>query len=223
MSEEKRQIFEEFARIGQAVSSAARLLLLDLLAQGEKPVELLAEQAGLGLKNASAHLGRLRTAKLVETRREGTRVFYRLADPLVFDFLRTMQTLGVARLPEVAALVRDCFESPTDLEGVEAPELLRRVRAGEVTLIDVRPEDEYGAGHIPGALSMPVEELETRLSQLDSGREVVAYCRGPYCMFALDAVSMLRARGMRASRLARGLPDWRAAGLPVAVGSSEAA
>ena len=223
MSEAKRRIFDEFSRIGQAAASPSRLLLLDLLAQGEKPVELLAAQAGLGLKNASSHLRRLRTARLVETRRDGTHVYYRLADPLVFEFVRILQRLGMARLPEVAALVRDYFESRDDLDGLEADELLRRVRGGEVTLIDVRPEDEYRAGHIPGAVSVPVEEMEARLTELDPGREVVAYCRGPYCVFALDAVASLRARGIAARRLALGLPDWRAEGLPVEVGKTEAA
>ena len=215
MSEAKRRVFEEFARIGKAVSSAPRLLLLDLLAQGEKPVERLAEQSGLGVKNASAHLRRLRSAKLVETRREGTQVHYRLATPAVFEFLRALQALGATRLPEVAELVRDYFESPYDLDGVAAPELLRRVRGGEVMLLDVRPNDEFRAGHVPGAVSVPLEELEAWIGRVDPGREVVAYCRGPYCLFAREAVEALRAHGIEARRARWGLADWRDAGLPV--------
>lgn len=215
MSEAKRRVFEEFARIGKAVSSAPRLLLLDLLAQGEKPVERLAEQSGLGVKNTSAHLRRLRSARLVETRREGTLVHYRLASPAVFEFVRALQSLGATRLPEVAELVRDYFESPYDLDGVAAPELLRRVRGGEVMLLDVRPTDEFRAGHVPGAVSVPLEELEAWIGRLEPGREIVAYCRGPYCVFAREAVEALRTHGIEARRATWGLADWRGAGLPV--------
>lgn len=215
MSEAKRRIFEEFARVGQAVSSPSRLLLLDLLAQGEKSVDRLAEQSGFGVKNTSAHLRRLRAAKLVETRREGTHVYYRLADPRVFEFLRALQTLGAMRLPEVAELVRDSFESPADLDGLAAPELLRRIRDEEVILLDVRPRDEFRAGHVPGAISVPPEDLENWVRRFDPGKEVIAYCRGPYCLFARDAVEALRAHGIAARRVGWGLPDWRAAGLPV--------
>lgn len=215
LSEAKRRVFEEFARIGKAVSSAPRLLLLDLLAQGEKPVERLAEQSGLGVKNTSAHLRRLRAAKLVETRREGTRVHYRLATPAVFEFLRALQALGATRLPEVRELVRDYFESPYDLDGIAAPELLRRVRGGQVMLLDVRPNDEFQAGHVPGAVSVPLEELEAWIGRVEPGREVVAYCRGPYCVFAREAVEALRAHGIEARRATWGLADWRGEGHPV--------
>ncbi|MGH7539672.1 MAG: ArsR/SmtB family transcription factor [Gemmatimonadota bacterium] len=189
MSDSKSRLFEEFARVGRALSSPARLALLDLLAQGEKHVERLAEQSGLGIKNASAHLRRLREVSLVETRREGVRILYRL--------------------------VRDYYESRDDLEAVDGPELLRLLRTDQVTILDVRPEDEYRVGHIPGARSAPVEELEARIAELDSGRDVVAYCRGPYCVFAFEAIELLRAHGFRARRLARGFPDWRDQGFPV--------
>ena len=223
MSEAKRRVFEEFARIGQAISSAPRLLLLDLLSQGEKPVELLAEQSGLGVKNTSAHLRRLRAAKLVETRRDGTHVRYRLADPLVFEFLRALQALGTARLPEVTELVRDYFESPADLDGLAASELLRRVRDGDAILLDVRPTDEFRAGHVPGAVSVPLEELEAWVRRFEPGPEVIAYCRGPYCLFSLEAVRSLRTHGIEARRVTWGLPDWRAEGLPVEEGTVGAA
>lgn len=223
MSEIKRRLFDEFARIGQAVSSAPRLLLLDLLAQGEKTVERLSEQSGLGVKNTSAHLARLRTAKLVETRRDGTHIHYRLADPLVFDFVRALQLLGATRLPEVGELIRDSLERPDDLDGLEASELMRRVREGEVVLLDVRPRDEFLAGHLPGAVSVPLEELEDWVGGGDPGREVIAYCRGPYCVFAQEAVASLRAHGVEARRVTWGLPDWRAEGLPVEEGTGEAA
>lgn len=221
MSEAKRRVFEEFARIGQAVASAPRLLLLDLLSQGEKSVERLAEQSGLGVKNTSAHLRRLRTAKLVDTRREGTHVHYRLADPLVFGFVRALQALGTARLPEVSELIRDYFESPGELDGLEAAELLRRVRDGDAILLDVRPSDEFRAGHVPGAVSVPLEELEDWVRRFEPGPEVIAYCRGPFCLFSLEAVDLLGAHGIEAKRVTWGLPDWRAEGYPIQTAATD--
>jgi len=211
----KHQLFEQFARVGKAVSSAARLELLDLLAQGEKSVEALARQAGLSVTNTSNHLKELRLAGLVATRREGPYVHYRLADPGVFAFLRGLQEIARRQLAEVRQLVHDYFEAPDALEPVRSSELLERMRDEDVVVLDVRPEDEYAAGHIPGALSIPVGELERRIAEVPSDREVVAYCRGPYCVFALEAVETLRARGYRARRLEEGLPDWRARGLEV--------
>jgi rhodanese-related sulfurtransferase/DNA-binding transcriptional ArsR family regulator len=215
----KRELFEHFARIGKAVGSPARLELLDLLAQGEKPVETLARQAGLSVTNTSNHLKELRAASLVSTRKDGPYVFYRLADPSVQEFLRSLQALAHRQLADVRQIVQDYFERPDDLEPVEGETLLDRIRAGDVVVLDVRPEDEYLAGHIPGARSVPLSELEARLSDdLPAGAEVVAYCRGPYCVLAPEAVALLRARGFRARRLADGLPDWAARGLPVATG-----
>jgi rhodanese-related sulfurtransferase/DNA-binding transcriptional ArsR family regulator len=214
----KAALFDHFARIGKAVGSPARLELLDLLAQGEKPVETLARQAGLSVTNTSNHLKELRAASLVSTRKDGPYVFYRLADPSVQEFLRSLQALAHRQLADVRQIVQDYFERPDDLEPVEGEALLDRIRAGEVVVLDVRPEDEYRAGHIPGARSVPLAELEGRLSDLPAGAEVVAYCRGPYCVLAPDAVALLRARGFRARRLADGLPDWAARGLPVATG-----
>jgi rhodanese-related sulfurtransferase/DNA-binding transcriptional ArsR family regulator len=211
----KQQLFEQFARVGKAVSSAARLELLDLLAQGEKPVETLARQAGLSVTNTSNHLKELRLSGLVATRKEGPYVHYRLSDPGVHDFLRCLQEIARAQLAEVRQLVGDYFEAPDALEPVAASELLKRLRARDVVVLDVRPEDEYAAGHIPGALSIPVGEIERRIAEIPTGKEVVAYCRGPYCVYALQAVEALRARGYRARRLEEGLPDWKARGFQV--------
>jgi rhodanese-related sulfurtransferase len=215
----KDRLFAEFARIGKAISSPKRLELLDLIAQGEKTVERLAEQTGMGIKNTSAHLRQLRQARLVETRKDGRHVHYRVPDDRIVRFLREMQELAEARLAELDRLVRLHYEHPEALEAVSPEELLRRMRDGDVTVLDVRPEDEFHAGHIPNALSVPIDELERRLEELPPGREVVAYCRGPYCTYASEAVEQLVARGFRARRLAEGLPDWRARGLPVATGA----
>jgi rhodanese-related sulfurtransferase/DNA-binding transcriptional ArsR family regulator len=215
LNEAKQELLTQFARIGKAVSSPARLELLDLLAQGEKPVELLARQAGLAVTNASNHLKELRNAALVATRKEGLYVYYRLADPSVHEFLRCLQDIAARQLAEVREIVNDYFREPDSLEPVAAAELLERLRANDVLVLDVRPEDEYAAGHVPGALSIPAGELQRRLSELPRDREVVAYCRGPYCVMALQAVEVLRAAGYRARRMEIGLPDWRAGGLAV--------
>lgn len=216
----KDRLFSEFARIGKAISSPQRLELLDLIAQGEKPVERLAEQAEMGVKNTSAHLRRLREARLVETRKEGRHVYYRVADEEVIRFLRALQGIARSRLAEAERLIRLHYEKPEELEPVGARELLRRLREEDVTVLDVRPEDEYRAGHIPDAISIPVDELEARLEELPDDREVVAYCRGPYCTFAGEAVELLNGHGLRARRMEEGLPDWRALGLPVATNLS---
>lgn len=214
----KDQIYHQFARIGKALASPARLEMLDLLSQGEKTVEQLAEQARLGVKNASAHLRVLREARLVDSRKESPHVVYRLADEAVLRVVRELESLAQLRLAEVEQISRLYFAAPTQLEPIDARELLRRVEAGEVTVLDVRPPDEYRAGHIPGALSMPVEQLEQRLSEIPADRPVIAYCRGPFCVFAGDAVEELRRHGYSADRMAEGVPDWRLAGHPVATG-----
>lgn len=216
----KHELFEQFARIGKAVSSAARLELLDLLAQAEKPVEMLARQSSLSVTNTSNHLKELRTSGLVATRKDGPYVFYRLADPAVHEFLRCLQDVARGQLAEVRQIVRDYFEEPGALEPVSASELLERMRGEDVVVLDVRPEDEYVSGHIPGAISIPAGELERRLSELRPEKEVVAYCRGPYCVLALRAVEILRSRGFRARRLEEGMPDWRARGFEVVAGEA---
>lgn len=211
----KKELFGHFARIGKAVASPARLELLDLLAQGEKPVERLARQAKLSVTNTSNHLKELRHARLVTSRKEGVYAYYRLADPAVYEFLRCLEHIAASQLAEVQQLVGDYFRDPEALEAIGATDLLERLRSDGVVVLDVRPEDEYASGHIPGALSIPAGELERRLSELPRDREVVAYCRGPYCVLALEAVEVLRAAGYRARRMDVGLPDWRAGGLAV--------
>jgi rhodanese-related sulfurtransferase/DNA-binding transcriptional ArsR family regulator len=214
----KDPVYAQFARIGHAVASPVRIELLDLLAQGEKTVEALAEQSAAGIKNTSAHLRVLRQARLVETRREGTYVYYRLADDDVSRFVRDLQRLGRQRLAEVEQVARQYIDGRDKLEPVTLGELRKLVREDAVTVIDVRPHDEYEAGHITGALSVPVAELNRRLRELPKRREVIAYCRGPYCVFSLEAVTLLRKHGFRARRSEEGLPAWRDAGLPVATG-----
>jgi rhodanese-related sulfurtransferase/DNA-binding transcriptional ArsR family regulator len=211
----KDRVYEELGRIAKAIDSPRRLELIDLLAQGERSVEDLASEAGLSIANTSQHLQVLRRARLVETRKEGLRVHYRLGHPQVYDVARAVRGLAKARLAELNQLVQTYLESRDELEPVPREELLRRVRAGRAVVIDVRPREEYRAGHIPGALSIPLDELETRLGELPARKEIVAYCRGPYCVMAYEAVARLRARGRRARRLTDGFPEWRASGLPV--------
>lgn len=212
----KDTLYAQFARIGHALASPKRIELLDLLAQGEKTVEALAGQVATPVRNTSAHLRVLRQARLVETRRDGTYVWYRLADDDVSRLLRSLEDVGHGRLTEVDHVVRSWLDGRDTLEPVTMKELRKLVRDGDVTIVDVRPADEYAAGHIPGALSVPVPELKRRLREIPKGREVIAYCRGRYCVYSLEAVTMLRGLGYRARRAHPGLPDWKAAGLPVA-------
>lgn len=218
----KPRLFDAFAQIGKALGNGRRLELLEALAQGERPVEKLAAAAGLNFANASQHLLHLRRAGLVEARREGQHIYYRLADPEVFGLLSALQRLGQRRVAEVDRLVDTCLRHRDDVEPVTARELLRRVRAGDVTVIDVRPRDEFAAGHIASAINVPLGELEKRLAKLPKGREVVAYCRGPWCALAFVAVERLRARGRRARRLEFGFPEWHYASLPVATATADA-
>jgi DNA-binding transcriptional ArsR family regulator len=219
----KPRLFDAFAQIGKALGNGRRLELLEALAQGERPVEKLAAAAGLSVANASQHLLHLRRAGLLEARRDGQHIFYRLADPEVFALLSALQRLGQRRVAEVDRLVDTYLRRRDAMEPVTARDLLRRVRAGEVTVIDVRPPDEYAAGHIAGAVNLPLAELEKRLAQLPKGREVIAYCRGPWCALAFTAVERLRARDRRARRLEFGFPEWRQARLPVATAAADRA
>lgn len=216
----KDSIYDQLARIGKAVASPRRLELLDLLAQGPRTVEVLAGEAGLGVANTSQHLGGLRAAGLVTADRQGLFVTYRLASNDVAGFFRAMRLLAESRLPEIERLTRDFLHARGVLEPVDREALLGRVRREEVTVLDVRPSAEYVAGHIPGALSVPLVDLEQRLAELPRDQEIVAYCRGPFCVLAVEAVRLLRERGFRAVRLEDGIPDWRARGFDVA--SSEA-
>jgi rhodanese-related sulfurtransferase/DNA-binding transcriptional ArsR family regulator len=215
----KDAVFEQFARIAAAFGSPKRIELIDLMTQGERPVEALAAEAGLTVANTSRHLQVLKAANLVATRREGLRVFYRLADADVRDGYRLLQRLAEARLPGIGRLVEDYFTNADGLEPVGSAELLRRARSRTVVVIDVRPPEEYAAGHIAGALSIPLAQLERQLTKLPRGKRIVAYCRGPYCVLAAEAARRLRRRGFDAVRLEDGYPEWREAGLPVAVGS----
>jgi rhodanese-related sulfurtransferase len=211
----KDQLFEQFARIGKALANPHRLELLDLLAQGERTVEDLAREVGMSVANTSRHLQELKAARLVEVRREGHYGHYRLADERVFSAWRAIRELGEARLAEIDRLVGTYLNDRDSLEAVCAEELLAKMREDGAAVLDVRPEEEYRAGHIPGARSVPVERLEAYLEKIPKDREIVAYCRGPYCVFSDEAVALLRSRGYRARRLREGLPDWRDAGMPV--------
>jgi rhodanese-related sulfurtransferase/DNA-binding transcriptional ArsR family regulator len=215
----KDSLYAQFARIGHALASPKRIEILDLLGQGEKTVEALAEHLATPIKNTSAHLRVLRHAHLVDRRRDGTYVYYRLADDEVFRLLRALEALGHNRLTDVQHVVRLYLDGNDQLEPVSFKELRRLIREGDVTVVDVRPAEEYEAGHIPGAVSVPVAELKRRLRELPKNREVIAYCRGRYCVYSLEAVTLLRKHGYRARRAHEGLPDWRSAGLPVESGA----
>lgn len=219
----KDPLYTLFARVGHALANPTRLELLDLVSQGEMTVERLAHEARATIKNTSAHLRVLREARLVDTRRVGTHVYYRLADEDVFRLVQSVQAVARKRLAEVEQVTNLYLTSRDQLAPVSLDELRRLVRDGLVTVIDARPRPEYEAGHIPGALSIPVPELERRLNDIPRSREVIAYCRGPYCVYALETVKRLRKRGYRARRAAEGLPAWRAAHLPVATGSAPGA
>jgi rhodanese-related sulfurtransferase/DNA-binding transcriptional ArsR family regulator len=215
----KLELFEHFADVGRAVGSGPRLLLLDLLAQGEKTVEMLARQAGLTVGNTSAHLKGLRHVSLVSLRKVSAHVYYRLASQRVHEFVRSLQSLTVEQLAGAREIIDDHFHDPDVVEPVNSGHLLDRLRAREVIVLDVRPPDEYAAAHIPGSISMPFGQIEQRLDELPRGAEVVVYCRGPYCIYAVRAVEMLKKLGFRARRLDDGIPDWTLRGLPVAVGA----
>jgi len=214
----KDRLYGQFARIGKALSSPHRLEILELLAQSERTVDSLAIEIGVSLANASQHLQALRQAALVDSRKDGLFVYYRLAGPEVFELSKVLRTVAEGRLAEFERLVREHFGDRGDAEAVPMTELLKHARSKQVVILDTRPASEYVAGHIPGAISVPVDELQQRLQQLTKGKEYVAYCRGPYCVYADRAVELLRAHGRRARRLLDGFPEWRAAGLPVVSG-----
>ena len=211
----KRDIFTNLARIGTALSSPTRIEFLELLAQAERNVEQLANLTGTTVANTSQHLQKLRQAGLIVGRKEGLYVFYRLAGDQVVGLLSALGQVGEAYLAEVERIVRLYLAQKDDLEPVPAKELLERARKGLVTVLDVRPPEEYAAGHVPGAINIPIHELEKRLKDLPKRLEVVAYCRGPYCLMSYDAVALLRRKGLRARRLEAGLPEWRLAGFAV--------
>jgi ArsR family transcriptional regulator len=211
----KQALFAQFATVAKALGHAHRLELLEQLAQGERSVEVLAQRTGLSVANASQHLQHMRRAGLVSARRAGKFVHYRLADDAVLDLLAALRRLAERNVAEVERVVRSYFHDRDGLEPVSREELLQRLRAGTVTVLDVRPGDEFALGHLPGAVNIPLPALEARLSELDPSQEIVAYCRGPYCVLSYEAVAALRARGFKVRRLEDGFPEWRAAGLPV--------
>jgi rhodanese-related sulfurtransferase len=211
----KYEIYAQFARIGKALSNSHRLELVELLAQGERTVEDLAREANLPIANTSQHLQVLRAAQLVDVRRDGLYAYYRLSDERVFRLWQALRDLGELQLAEVNRLVQSFLQDRSPLQSITTAELLQLLEAGNVVILDVRPEVEYQSGHIPEARSIPIDELETRLDELPRDQEIIAYCRGPYCVFADEAVTLLQKQGYRARRLIDGLPDWQALNLPV--------
>ena len=217
----KAALYDQIARVGKALGSGRRLQILDLLAQGEHTVEAIATATSMNLTTASANLQALKAGGLVAARRDGTRQYYRLTGPDVARLFALVQTVADAHLADAAAAAAAVLGSPAD--AITREELLRRVDAGEITLIDVRPHQEYEAGHIPGAINIPVAELAERLAELPAGLDIVAYCRGAYCVMAPDAVRIARAAGRSVKRLDDGMLEWRLAGLPVAEGAAAGA
>ena len=217
----KSQMFEQFAVVAKALGHGNRLELLEHLAQGEHAVEGLAALSGLSLANTSQHLQRLRRAGLVRARKSGTQVIYRLADDEILALVGVLRRVAERNLAEVDRLVSGYYDSRDKLEPVSRRELLRRIREGTVTVLDVRPKAEYLAGHVAGARNITPGELAERLDELNEGQEIVAYCRGAYCVFSFETVALLRDRGFNVHRLEDGFPEWKAAGLPVAVGATE--
>ncbi len=212
---QKKALFAQFAVVPKALSHGSRLELLELLAQGERSVEALASLAGLSLANASQHLQQLRRAGLVNARKDGRHVHYRLTDEDVVALLGALRRIAERRVADVERLVRGYFRARDSLEPVSREELLGRMRDGLITVLDVRPVEEFEAAHLPGAVNIPLKELQRRLGELPRDQEVVAYCRGPYCVLAFEAVAELRRRGFSARRLQDGLPEWKLAGLPL--------
>ena len=217
----KQRVFASLAAIAQALGHAHRLELLEHLGQGERSVEDLATRAGLTVANTSRHLQLLRRAALVEGRREGKRVYYKLSgENAVIGLLNALSRVGERNSAEIARLMASYFRARDELEPVSRAELLERLRAGAATVLDVRPEDEFQQGHLPSALNIPLAQLERRLAELPADREVVAYCRGPWCVLSFEAVAVLRQRGYRARRLEDGFPEWKVAGLPIGSGTT---
>ena len=212
---EKLRLYQAIGRVAAALGSAGRLQLLEFVAQGERSVDALAAMTGLSVANTSKHLQTLKQAGLVHARREGLRVYYALAGDDVSLLLAALRGVAEHRAADVERLLRTWLAHRDELEPVPAREVLERLRKGLVTVLDVRPPEEYTSGHLPGAINVPMEKLETYLSKLPKRREVIAYCRGPYCLMSFDAVEKLRRRGFKAKRMVDGYPEWRAAGLPV--------
>jgi rhodanese-related sulfurtransferase/predicted transcriptional regulator len=216
----KDRLYGQLARLGKALSNPHRLELLELLAQGERTVESLATELELSIANVSQHLQALKQACLVESRKQGLFVHYRLADSEVFELSRVIRSVAERRLADFDRVVREHFSDRDEADAVGVEELLELARSKKVVVVDTRPAREYAAGHIAGAISVPVDELHRRLTELPKSKDYVAYCRGPYCVYADRAVEILRSSGRRARRLVEGLPEWRSAGLPIADGGA---
>jgi ArsR family transcriptional regulator len=214
----KLKLFAQFAAVAKALAHAHRLELLEQLAQGERSVEVLAERSGLSVANTSQHLQQMRHAGIVTPRRDGKFVYYRLADEAVLTVLTALRHLAERNVAEVQQIVRSYFEKRDELEPVSRERLMELSRAGAVTVLDVRPPDEFEMGHVPGAVNIPLRDLEARLAELDPSQEIIAYCRSHYCVLSFEAVATLRTRGFKVRRLEEGLPEWRAAGLQIALG-----
>jgi rhodanese-related sulfurtransferase/DNA-binding transcriptional ArsR family regulator len=213
----KLALFTEFAEIAKALSHSRRLELIEHMAQGPRNVEVLAERTGLSVANASQHLQQLRHVGIVTARREGKFVFYALADPAVLDLLAILRGIAERNSAKVNLVIRTYFDDRDSMEPMSRSELIEQLKAGLVTVLDVRPADEFALGHVPGAVNIPLRDLEARLIEFSPSQEIIAYCRGPYCVLSYEAVALLRAKGFSARRLEDGLPEWRSAGLPVAV------
>lgn len=213
----KFSLFVQFAKIAKTLGHPHRLELLEQLAQGERSVEILADRTGLSVANASQHLQKMRQAGLASMRREKNFIYYRLADEKILDILAALRRVAERSNAEVEHVVRSYFKRRDEMEPVSRKELLKRMQAKDVMVLDVRPADEFALGHLPGAVNIPLRELKSRLSKLKPRQEIVAYCRGEYCVLSFEAVALLRAKGFRARRLEEGLPEWRAAGLPIAI------
>ena len=218
----KDRLYAQFARVGKALGSPHRIEILELLAQGERTVESLATEVGLSLANTSQHLQVLRQAALVESRKDGVFMRYRLAEPAVFDLCATIRRVAECRLADLERLVNEHFGGRSQPAAVGMRDLLERMRSSDIIVLDARPANEYAAGHIAGAISIPIEELQQRLRSLPRDKDYVAYCRGPYCIYADRAVELLTKSRRRARRLMEGFPEWRAAGLPIALADSPA-
>jgi rhodanese-related sulfurtransferase len=216
----KQRIYDQFARIGKALAAPGRLELIDLLVQGERPVDALARETTMSIANASQHLQVLHAARLVDTRREGQRIYYRLAAPAVVDLWLALRQTAEARLAELDAVAREYLGESDKFEPIDRDELARRIEAGTVVVIDVRPWEEFEQGHIAGAVSVPLDEVKTWAREAPRRKQIVAYCRGPYCVYAIQAAAELQKRGLRAMRAVDGVAEWRAAGLPIATGRS---
>jgi rhodanese-related sulfurtransferase/DNA-binding transcriptional ArsR family regulator len=216
----KQALFVQFAAIAKTLGHGHRLELLEQLAQGERNVEILAQRTGLSVANASQHLQHLRRAGLLKSRRQGKFIYYMLADDGILDVLTALRRIAERNVAEVERVVRSYFNKLDDLEPVTRKQLLKLIREGAVTVLDVRPPDEFALGHLPGAVNIPLRALKERLPEINPDREIVAYCRGAYCVLSFEAVALLRARGFKVRRLEEGLPEWRAAGFPIKTGSA---